>query len=89
MWLCWVSASLSSDRPSTSLKNGVSVWICGVIAVLTSIAGSGVASFADGIGTNASFNSPYSVAVDLQGNLLVADTANQRIRHVSPAGGAF
>jgi streptogramin lyase len=40
----------------------------------------------DGIGTAARFNDPFSIAVDSQGYLYVADTQNNTIRKVSPDG---
>lgn len=41
---------------------------------------------ADGTGSAASFNLPSAVALDGSGNLYVADTANNAIREVTPAG---
>jgi len=37
-------------------------------------------------GTNANFNFPFGVAVDLNSNVYVGDTANSTIRKISPAG---
>jgi len=54
--------------------------------VVTTLAGSRNPTFADGVGTAASFNSPYGVAVDILGNLYVADNGNHRIRKISPTG---
>ena len=45
-----------------------------------------VAGYADGPGTNALFNTPTGIAVDADGNLYVADTANDVIREISPSG---
>jgi streptogramin lyase len=42
--------------------------------------------FADGIGASARFNKPRDVAVDLQGNVFVADADNSSIRKITPAG---
>ncbi|UGQ48349.1 NHL repeat-containing protein [Massilia endophytica] len=46
----------------------------------------GKEGFADGQGAAASFNTPSGLAIDRQGNLYVADTANHAIRKVTPEG---
>lgn len=53
--------------------------------VVTTFAG-GYPGAADGIGAQASFNLVYGLAVDPGGDVFVADTLNQLIREVSPAG---
>jgi len=40
----------------------------------------------NGTGINASFNYPHSIIFDKSGNLLVADTYNNKIRKITPAG---
>ena len=53
--------------------------------VVTTLAGSTM-GFVDGTGAAAEFNHPYGVAVDSSGVVYVADTGNDRIRKISPAG---
>ena len=54
--------------------------------VVTTLAGSGSAGATDGTGSVASFYSPDGVAVGGSGNLYVADTDNNSIRKITPAG---
>lgn len=54
--------------------------------VVTTVAGAGVAGFADGAAAQAQFNGPVGVAVDAKGNLYVADTYNDRIRRIGVDG---
>ncbi len=55
--------------------------------VVTTLAGlAGCTGTNDGTGSGARFNNPYGVAVDTNGNLYVADTANHTIREVTPVG---
>ena len=55
--------------------------------VVTTIAGTaGQSGTTDGIGAAARFNSPRGIAVDGDGNLFVADSANGTIRRITPAG---
>ena len=55
--------------------------------VVTTLAGSaGSRGDADGTGAAARFNFPNGVAVDAAGNVYVADTYNDTIRKITPAG---
>ncbi len=40
----------------------------------------------DGPGNTATFNKPYGLTLDLQGNIIVADEWNHKIRRISPEG---
>lgn len=49
-------------------------------------AGSGVEGWRDGPAAQAAFHTPSGLALDRQGNLLVADTGNHLIRKITPEG---
>jgi sugar lactone lactonase YvrE len=51
--------------------------------VVSTLAGSGVAGFAEGIGTAAMFNAPTGICFDSDNNLLVSDNGNHRIRKIA------
>ena len=53
---------------------------------VSTLAGNGEAGFADGDSATAKFSTPGGIAVDVQGNVYVADYDNNRIRKVTPAG---
>jgi sugar lactone lactonase YvrE/microcystin-dependent protein len=57
--------------------------------IVTTVAGSGSAAFADGIGTAASFSNPYGIAIGPDGTIYVADTNNHRIRKMIYNGTAW
>ena len=56
--------------------------------VLTRVAGNGREGVSgdNGPATSASLNGPLGIAFDAQGNLYIADSANNRIRRVTPSG---
>ncbi|NQU87174.1 MAG: hypothetical protein HQ541_15570, partial [Mariniphaga sp.] len=53
---------------------------------VTTLAGSGVAGYLDGIGIDAQFNKPGGIAVDGDGNIYVSERANHTIRKILPDG---
>lgn len=57
------------------------------LGMVSTIAGAaGQAGFSDGNGSAARFNKPRGLAFDHQGNLLVVDSANRRVRKVNASG---
>jgi sugar lactone lactonase YvrE len=53
---------------------------------ITTIAGSGISGYADGLGNTARFNGPCAIAVHSSGNIYIADTWNHRIRKITNTG---
>jgi len=56
------------------------------LGMVSTVAGTGVAGFRDGIASQAQFNGPVGVAVDAHGNVYVADTYNDRVRRIDAQG---
>jgi hypothetical protein len=54
--------------------------------VVTTIAGQAVSGLSNGLGPNACFDAPISVAVDTNDNVYVADLFNNAIRKLAPLG---
>ena len=53
---------------------------------VTTLAGSGVAGYQDGVAAAARFYHPWGIDVDSAGNVFVADHVNRRVRKLSPKG---
>lgn len=56
----------------------------GIVSTFAGMAGS--SGSADGAGNAARFNNPNGLAVDSNGNLYVADSSNNAVRKITPAG---
>lgn len=62
-----------------------------VTGIISSIAGTGISGFSGdgGAATAAQLNNPYSVDVDGNGNVIIADFSNQRIRRIDAVTGVM
>lgn len=54
--------------------------------MVSTLAGDGTAGYIDGNGKSAKFNDLRGIAVDVQGNVFVADAVNASIRKITPSG---
>lgn len=68
------------------IKFTTSATLSSVAGAVTTFAGNASGGFADGTGTAAQFSNPQGLAVDVSGNIYVADSFNNRIRKVTPGG---
>ena len=96
-WVDETGTAAQFNQPSGVAVDGVgNVYVADTInhrirkvtpaGVVTTLAGSGTAGWAEGTGTAAQFNQPIGVALDGAGNVYVGDYSNHRIRKVTPAG---
>lgn len=74
-----------ADTANSTIRK---ITLAGVVSTLAGTAGplgAGVGS-TDGTGAAARFSRPNAVAVDVAGNVYVADTGNHTVRKITPAG---
>ncbi|WP_295676364.1 hypothetical protein [uncultured Mucilaginibacter sp.] len=84
-FFAFIIVGCSKNQASNPLKIPVKTVPDSLKSVITILAGS-VEGFADGTGNKALFNHPTGAAFDLNGNLLIADEFNNRIRKITPLG---
>ncbi len=70
-----------ADVESNTIRKITSAGVVSTLAGTTGTSGS-----SDGTGSAASFEVPFGIAVDAGGNLYVADSGNNTIRKITPAG---
>ncbi|ADY52083.1 NHL repeat containing protein [Pseudopedobacter saltans DSM 12145] len=78
--IIFADASFNRIRKITPGENGD--W---TTATVTTIAGTGSTGRIDGLGNVATFNQPYDVVTDENGNIYVADNVNHSIRKLVPS----
>ena len=72
---------------SDTFNNRIRVIQNGTVSpVAGGFAGADAQGFADGLGASARFTQPMGIALESNGNLLVADSWTQRVREVTPKG---
>jgi sugar lactone lactonase YvrE len=81
-YYCRVNATNANSTSAWSVTVGPTT----TTTIVTTMAGSGIAGFADLQGTNAQFSIPSGVAVDTSGTVYVADYGNSRIRKITSSG---
>ncbi len=79
----------ASGNSYIALIDANQVWVVNSSGVVTKVIGNGIAGYSgdSGPATAAELNQPFSVAVDANGNLYIADAGNNVVREVSASTG--
>lgn len=77
---------VASNTTGSNASASASLTIVVGTTISTYAGAPGQAGATDGIGTASRFNNPSSIAVDLSGNVYVADSSNHVIRKIAPGG---
>ena len=85
-WQWCTPGSSNYSGPITSNITGETLSCAAAQAEVTTLAGSTTPGNVDGTGSAAAFHNPAGVAVNAAGDIYVADSANNEIREVTPAG---
>lgn len=75
-----------SAREFPAFGSGHSIRKISPAGAVTTFAGAGQPGYVEGTGTDARFNFPAGIAIDGADNIYVADTGNNVIRKITPAG---
>ncbi|HWK06763.1 MAG TPA: hypothetical protein VNS58_24175 [Puia sp.] len=82
---CYYNGAFWVSLTNGYMVNNQGLAVSSNYGITSTLAGSGAADAADGIGTAASFYHPSGVATDASGNVYVADQSNHKIRKITPA----
>jgi len=85
-----IALNFSGDLFIADVENHRIRKVDAATGIISTVAGTGNGGFnGDGLASNADLFYPHDVAVDASGNLLIADTRNQRVRRVDMATGGI
>ncbi len=91
-----VSSALFSGPVSAAFDSGGNMFIADMDGetirkitpdgTVSTFAGSGILGYTDNVGTAATFNKPFGLAIDKNDNIYVAEVGNHTIRKITPGG---